>query len=309
MSSAQDSVRQFSVGHWSLLFLCLLFLMTIGAAAIGVGYGIRYKTELQDEIAANKQLGKKVERYDEEMRGIQKEMRDVREMAGTVRHALGFDREKGIIGQGGDGFDAEEVNHNEQTNSISETQPAIMAIHTDLSGDSPIARIVQLKSEIEPIYRHVKGNIKEVSEKPLILPIDVPTDSETPLYWYSSLFGWRPHPLTKKRHFHRGLDISTRKGTPVIATANGVVTQAEYDRYLGNMVQITHQSTQTKTLYGHLKKYADGIRVGKKVKRGETIGYVGNTGKSTGTHLHYGVYTKGKWQNPKNYIFDDSQVR
>jgi murein DD-endopeptidase MepM/ murein hydrolase activator NlpD len=290
--------------------------MTIGVAAIGVGYGIRYKTELQDEIAANKQLGKKVERYDEEMRGIQKEMRDIREMAGTVRHVLGLDREKGIIGQGGDGFDAEEVNHNEQTNSIPETQPAIMAIYTDLSGDSPIARIVQLKSEIEPIYGHVKGKIKEFSETPSILPIDVPidvpADSETPLYWYSSQFGWRPHPLTKKRHFHRGLDIASRKGTPVIATANGVVTQAEYDRYLGNMVQITHQthqSTQIKTLYGHLKKHADGIRVGKKVKRGETIGYVGNTGKSTGTHLHYGVYTKGKWRNPKNYILDDSRIR
>jgi murein DD-endopeptidase MepM/ murein hydrolase activator NlpD len=281
--------------------------LIIGVAVVGVGYGIRYKAELQDEVAEKKQLEKIVEKYDKEMQGLQKEMQGVRRMAGMVRQVLGLDQEQGILGQGGDSFDTQEISENEQTNLTVETQPAVTAIRTDFAGNAPIHQIAQLKSEIAPIYEHVKGKIKEFSETPSILPVAVSTDSKTPSYWYSSGFGYRTHPLTKKRKLHKGLDISTRRGTPVLTTADGVVDQVKKDVFLGNMVQIEHKSTQTKTLYGHLKKHADGIRVGKKVKRGETIGYVGNSGKSTGTHLHYGVYAKGRWQNPKNYIIlDDS---
>ena len=126
-------------------------------------------------------------------------------------------------------------------------------------------------------------------------------------YWYSSGFGWRPHPITKKRQFHRGLDIRARKGTPVLAAADGVVLKVTRDRYLGRMIRIRHKARQMETLYGHLNKYAKGIRVGKAVKRGDVIAFVGNTGVSTGPHLHYGVYhsKKKSWTNPKNYILDE----
>jgi murein DD-endopeptidase MepM/ murein hydrolase activator NlpD len=93
----------------------------------------------------------------------------------------------------------------------------------------------------------------------------------------------------------------------VIAAADGVVELAQTDRLLGRMIRVRHETAQMKTLYGHLNKFAKGIRKGKTVKRGETIGYVGNTGQSTGTHLHYGVYTKDGWTNPINYILDAIQ--
>ena len=134
-----------------------------------------------------------------------------------------------------------------------------------------------------------------------------PDGNEIKPYWYSSGFGWRSHPITKTRQFHRGLDISAQRGTPVLAAAHGVVSRVTRDRYLGRMIRIKHEARQMETVYGHLNKYANGIRVGKAVKRGEVIAYVGNSGVSTGPHLHYGVYhaKKRSWKNPKNYILDE----
>lgn len=316
MSSGQDSVRQFSIGRWSLRLLYFLFFVGFLGALAGIGYGIHYKTELQDKLANNEQLEKKVEKHNKEMQDLHKEMQDIREMANMVRDILGLNQEKGvleqeegILGQGGDGFDTEAVNDKEQTDSTVETRFAVITIDADPTGDSPAARISQLKQEIEPVYEYVKGKVKELNETPSILPISVSSDGETQSYWYSSGFGYRTHPLTKKRQFHNGLDISTRRGIPVIATANGVIIRVRKDRFLGNMVQIKHESTKMETLYGHLSKFAKGIRKGKKVKRYDVIGYVGNTGQSTGTHLHYGVRIKDGWKNPKNYILDLLQSR
>ena len=88
----------------------------------------------------------------------------------------------------------------------------------------------------------------------------------------------------------------------MIAAADGVITEMTKDPFFGNMVEIEHTASQMKTLYGHLKNHAEGLRVGQEIKRDDIIGYVGNSGRSTGTHLHYGVYANGRWQNPKNYI-------
>ena len=134
-----------------------------------------------------------------------------------------------------------------------------------------------------------------------------PEGIELKPYWYSSEFGWRSHPITKKRQFHRGLDIRARRGTPVLAAADGVVTKVTRDRYLGRMIRIEHEARNMETVYGHLNKYAKGIRDGKAVKRGEVIAFVGNTGVSTGPHLHYGVYhaMQKRWKNPRNYILDE----
>ncbi|MCZ6681331.1 MAG: M23 family metallopeptidase [Candidatus Poribacteria bacterium] len=304
MSSNEGSVRQFSIGLWSLRFLYfLIFIMFVGALG-SVGYGIHSRNQLQSIHTKSEQLKADLQSQHNQLQYLDEEMQGIRRMADMVRSVLGIDQEQGVLGQGGDSFDTEEADDNQQADSIFDSQPAVMAIQTDFTLDSPTAQISQLKNKIEPVYEQVKSKTQEIRETPSILPIQVPDeDSKTPSYWCSSGFGWRTHPLTKKRQFHRGLDISTRKGTPVIASANGVVTQVKKDRFLGNMVQITHKATGIKTQYGHLmKKHADGIRTGKKVERREIIGYVGNSGRTTGTHLHYGVYAGDSWQNPLEYI-------
>ncbi|MBM3294910.1 MAG: hypothetical protein FJY82_10340 [Candidatus Aminicenantes bacterium] len=120
--------------------------------------------------------------------------------------------------------------------------------------------------------------------------------------WPSSGFGWRPDPFTGLQTFHYGLDIVAAFGSPVAATADGIVISAGFDRLLGNNVRILHGNGRT-TIYGHFSKIM--TRIGKKVVRGEIIGEVGSTGKSIGPHLHYEVRVNDKAVNPYLYILEE----
>lgn len=119
--------------------------------------------------------------------------------------------------------------------------------------------------------------------------------------WLSSEFGYRISPFTGKRELHKGLDIANRHGTPIIAPADGVVTYAKKKWLIGNMVTIDHGYGMV-TRYGHLDKFK--IKKGARVKRGEIIALMGNTGRSTGPHLHYEVLLNGVPVNPMRYILD-----
>ena len=312
MSSNQDSVRQFSINRWIALSAVLLFLLvfslTINFAVSGIKHGIRYRAELQGEVASREELENAVRDYREEHQAIQEEIQDVRRMNKTIRRYLGIDSGSGVLGQGGGGSSAEDVNQDELANPFLEIQPAPTPAHTDVAKGALVDQIVQVKKELIPIYDRVVEDADQHYETPWILPILVSVEDDSPGYWFSSEFGRRPHPLTGRLQFHNGLDIAAAWGTPVIATANGVIKQVTKDRFFGNMVQIEHKASQMKTLYGHLKNHADGLQVGQQVKRGTVIGYVGNSGRSTGTHLHYGVYANGKWQNPKYHIILDDPM-
>jgi len=119
--------------------------------------------------------------------------------------------------------------------------------------------------------------------------------------WLSSEFGYRISPFTGKRELHKGLDIANRHGTPIIAPADGVVTYAKKKWLIGKMVTIDHGYGMV-TRYGHLDKFK--IKKGARVKRGEIIALMGNTGRSTGPHLHYEVLLNGVPVNPMRYILD-----
>ena len=109
----------------------------------------------------------------------------------------------------------------------------------------------------------------------------------------SSPFGMRKHPIDGFTKMHRGTDFAAPKGTPIMASGDGVVKKAGWCGGGGNCVVIRHNSTY-QTVYAHMSKFAKGIRSGVRVKQGQTIGYVGSTGKSTGPHLHYEVIVNGK---------------
>jgi murein DD-endopeptidase MepM/ murein hydrolase activator NlpD len=119
--------------------------------------------------------------------------------------------------------------------------------------------------------------------------------------WLSSGFGYRTSPFTGRREFHRGIDIATRGGTPVIAPADGVVTFAGKKGGLGKLVVIDHGYGKI-TRYAHLKKQL--VRRGAHVNRGDKIALVGNTGRSTAPHLHYEVHVNGIPANPAKYILN-----
>ncbi len=119
--------------------------------------------------------------------------------------------------------------------------------------------------------------------------------------WISSSFGYRESPFTGRREFHRGLDIATRAGSPIIAPADGLVTFSGDKGLMGSMVTIEHGFGMV-TRYGHVQKIIK--KKGDRVKRGEIIALVGNTGRSTGPHLHYEVRLNGVAVNPTNYFFN-----
>lgn len=118
----------------------------------------------------------------------------------------------------------------------------------------------------------------------------------------ASGYGMRIDPIYRTPKFHAGMDFTAKKGTDVYATGNGKITFAGWRQGYGNCIIVNH-GFGYETLYGHLDKIK--TRVGKTVTRGEIIGTVGNTGKSTGNHLHYEVMVRGKNDNPAKYYFMD----
>jgi len=118
----------------------------------------------------------------------------------------------------------------------------------------------------------------------------------------ASGYGMRMHPILKYRKFHKGMDFTSPSGTFIFATGNGTVVRAQRSASYGNVVYIDH-GYGYKTIYAHMSKIK--TRKGRKVKRGDLIGYVGNTGLSAAPHLHYEVHKNGKPLNPINFYYGD----
>jgi murein DD-endopeptidase MepM/ murein hydrolase activator NlpD len=200
------------------------------------------------------------------------------------------------VGSGGDSGGAQVEN----VISDIELQPA----KTPIQEPKPVKRDILKTAEkvsmeakgIERALRFVESHINEQKAKLASTPALWPTRG-----YLTDAFGMRTHPITGKRHFHNGLDIATQYGNKVIAPADGFVLVTEYTHILGNLIHIDH-SFGFATRYGHLSSFA--VKEGDRVKRGQVIGYVGSTGRSTAPHLHYEVIYMGKNQNPMNYIID-----
>jgi len=144
--------------------------------------------------------------------------------------------------------------------------------------------------ELAELIREKRDLIERI---PSILPVD------TDRYWFSSRFGWRRSPFTGAKEFHNGLDISGKKGTPIIAPARGKVIEKGKDLYQGNYLRINH-GWGCVTIFAHLLSTI--VDVDQEVDRGELIAYMGSTGRSTGPHLHYQIEVDGKVVDPFDYF-------
>jgi len=119
--------------------------------------------------------------------------------------------------------------------------------------------------------------------------------------WMSSGFGKRISPFTGRVDLHKGIDIAARHNTPILAPADGIVSHVGYHNRLGRNIKIDH-GYGVQTLYGHMAKAS--ARTGQKIRRGDVIGFVGNTGTSTGPHVHYEIFVNGLPVNPLRYIIN-----
>jgi murein DD-endopeptidase MepM/ murein hydrolase activator NlpD len=145
---------------------------------------------------------------------------------------------------------------------------------------------------LEQLVSHLEEQTARLAATPSIAPARG---------WITSDFGYRTSPFTGTREFHRGVDIAARKGTPIVSPAQGRVHYVGEHKALGKTVVLRH-GYGIETVYGHLSEV--GVKTGELVKRGQTVALMGNTGRSTGPHLHYQVQVNGVPVDPQNYILD-----
>lgn len=176
-------------------------------------------------------------------------------------------------------------------------------------GTSPGERDLYLLSRrVERLEKFVELEQKSYDSLQKVVSARLEDLQYTPSIWpvrgyLASTFGTRRDPFTGKRKLHKGVDISAPVGTPVMATADGVVDRVWFDRNgYGLVVEIAHRNG-IKTIYAHNSKVL--VKVGQKVRRGDVIALVGNSGRSTGPHVHYEVHVRGKAVDPLQFMIPD----
>ena len=181
----------------------------------------------------------------------------------------------------------------------------------ELSPDERVAEVALAYEDLNKISSRLEVESQSLSEidnrvtrfedmmvtRPAMQPID-----NRQLTRFNTIFGMRKHPIHGDWRNHNGLDLTADSGTPVYATGDGVVVLAKYNGGYGNVIFLGH-GYGFESRYAHLSKFK--VIQGQRVKRGELIGYVGNTGLSTNSHLHYEVLYNNKWINPIYFMYRD----
>ena len=299
-SGRSSDIKEFSV-YRPLAFFFLFFIMgTVGGLSY-LGYDYYHLKKLSfDNTSLNRTIDsqnielisqrKQIQTFAHEIEQLKNQVKGLAGLEDQVRLIADIQKQgnsSGLIGIGGlpeNELDPElplETRHNnlirEMHQQLDQTQAAATGKALDFQ---------DLISKLEK-----KKNL--LASTPSIKPIEGG--------WITSRFGYRKSPFTGKRSFHSGLDISNRPGTKIMVTANGKVTYAARKMYFGNLVVVDHGYGKV-TKYAHCKDIL--VKPGQKVKRGEVIATVGNTGQSTGPHLHYEVRINGVAVNPLKYILN-----
>lgn len=294
MPSANSAPRTFSIPH-VYLYICL-GLLVLSWLVLGVGGYLgqrlyRDSTKLQ---AQNSNLLREVKDLDTLRHTIKKIQKD----ESIIRDFLGLDgsqTEVSNLGQGG------EPSPDLSTIAVNDAMTISTApVPVERHATSLVKSAQNLQEDLRELVDAMWDQRQILDSTPSIVPI------KSKDYWLASGFGWRRSPFTGVKEFHNGLDLCGRKGTPIIAPADGVVYRRGKHRYLGRYIRVNHGRGVT-TTYGHLAGY--NVVKGQKVKRGEVIAYMGNSGRSTGTHLHYSVRVKKKYVNPFHYILNTKRNR
>ncbi|MBW1948226.1 MAG: M23 family metallopeptidase [Deltaproteobacteria bacterium] len=237
------------------------------------------------------------EERDVKIHRMTEELSRLREQSRFIKGFLGLDSKgslKGSLGQGGEAVSLKDPAH------AWNPSPCRLSVEGNPMDPAPpealqAADLETLARDFDAIIETLKRRQKELDRTPSISLVD-PKKS-----WISSSYGPRVSPFTGKRQFHLGVDLAAWKGTPIMATADGKVSYVGKMGPLGLVVKIRHNSIFT-TLYGHLLKAE--VKRGQRVERGQVIGLMGNSGRSTGYHVHYAVVKRGRYADPTPYLMD-----
>lgn len=273
----------------------VLFLASTGTWSM---YRYRQVTERSYRLEAeNRAAISELRDAKEKVEHLNREILKVRQKAGYIQNFLGMNPAasgKGRIGQGG--IEIDPRSSQLHSTSASPEHPQTARLSSLAREEAPSLKdIGQLDRELQQIIGILEKRQERLDHMPSIAPVD-PQQS-----WISSSFGMRTSPFTNKKQFHVGIDIAGGEGTPIMATARGQVVFVGTNGSLGLAVRIRHDSAY-ETVYGHLDKAT--VKKGQRVQRGEVIGHMGDSGKTTGYHVHYEVKKNDKSVDPFEHMMD-----
>ena len=225
---------------------------------------------IQQLASENRRLQGDADRFEQTVDEIQQRLSGIESTAGKLAGELGMDLQ--AVPAGGEGI------------ALAGRSPLLGEL------DSLAERSGGLRESLDQLDDAFRVRSRLLSATPSVMPAQG---------WFSHGFGWRKDPFSGKRQFHRGIDIVNHRGTPIQATADGVVSRAVRVADLGKTVDISHGGGYV-TRYAHLSEIL--VRPGQRIERGQLIGKMGSTGRSTGDHLHYEVFRDGRRVNPWRYL-------
>ena len=242
----------------------------------------------------NQELISKIENSEKQLQSIKNKMNTIVDYDNSMRDLLKLPKihdDVRMLGVGGE----EEMNVEILEYLLPDGEEVNLQEYFDKLDFLERTANLELLSYLE-LTSNTNKNVNKLRHFPAIYPVDLNQAKLT------SRFGYRRHPISKKYKMHEGDDFSAKRGTPVVATADGVVSSVKTDRSFGKYIEISHGNGY-KTLYAHLNKF--NVKKGAYVVRGQKIGEVGNTGNSTAPHLHYEVIQYKKRLDPSNFYFNN----
>lgn len=299
LSTTATSAKRISFTHSFLYFMAFFIVLTAGA----VGYmvydyshlrRVRYRSHMMAERIANQQdvidrQNQQLQTFAQEINELKSGLLSLSQFEEKIRIIANLESDSpddGLFGVGGSIPD----DLNPRIGMERSAGRLIRKMHENV--DQLDAACDVQTDRFENLLDALKEQRNLLACTPAIRPVEG---------WKTSAFGYRTSPFTGIREFHKGLDIANRKGTPIVATADAVVADVARKGLLGKVVILDH-GYGIITRYAHIDKAM--VKRGDKVQRGATIATVGNSGRTTGSHLHYEVIVDGVPVNPEKYILD-----
>ncbi len=291
LSDTPSRARQWHLGERGLrvaLFGGALAILTIASLVI-------YSLTVQLDVAEHARLRETVKaqrRVATRLETLAQEVTRLRTFDHQIRRLAGMEEVQSLMAMGGGTL---ELGKALAAGEQAEYEQLVERLYQDLQR---LEREVALRAEsLEAVTTYLTQQKNRLAATPSIWP----TQDEG---YVSSSYGHRASPFTGRRQMHTGIDIAAPRGTSILAAADGVVTFSGRMAGYGRVIVVTH-GFGFKTFYGHNQK--NKVRKGERVKRGQVIGTVGNSGYSTGSHLHYEVLVKDRTINPLKYIVDEGR--
>jgi len=269
------------------MMLCFILFDYVGLKYSSLKYH-NLKTENYTLKADLKDRDTQIESFYSRIYALQTKLLKLKELEQQIRSCTGI-REKskdaGELGVGGTfspGMEETIWNSEFYNKFLTSLDKEVMQLDRDVKDQS---------QDLQALWETLRDQIIIQQSTPSLRPVEGG--------YISSEFGFRSSPFSGKREFHSGVDFAVHRGTPVQASANGVISSTGYQGGLGKTVVVDH-GNGISTFYAHLSSY--NVKKGQKIQRGERVGKVGSTGRSTGPHLHYEVRVNDKPVNAKKYL-------